>query len=382
MNPKERSLRDTHGGMLFIHQAWKECVSRCEGRVIFVSCVDHINFGSVGDREVGLFEKNGVVVDLFSDPLGWDDESESDGEGEGVNVGVKIIKGQASKMKSIASSLYKAAEYIQESQGKDRSISGAEGNGNSSVKPIPIIFDSITTILLHHGVEKLTVLLTHLKQNGGNTIKEGNNSALSPIFLPCLVETLSSSCHRILEDYADAVVTLHGGRVSIAKRSARSGGMVCGGFSGGVRLMKDTQLFDIDDGKLKLKTKNGNQGRSRNDKEIGTNNNKKRGGKGKSTDDSTTTGSAKHQNDVVENITSRTRGLRIDESKDKRPDQRRQRPVLEHQSNEQPTNKVSTESPTSLTISTKKLAPRIFMEENDPEFDDFDEEDPDDDLDI
>eukprot|EP01083_Nonionella_stella_P208861 757636_1 len=35
MNPKERSLRDTHGGMLFIHQAWRECVSRCEGRVIF-----------------------------------------------------------------------------------------------------------------------------------------------------------------------------------------------------------------------------------------------------------------------------------------------------------------------------------------------------------
>ena len=109
--------------------------------------------------------------------------------------------------------------------------------------------------------------------------------------------------------------TLHGGRVSIAKRSARSGGMVCGGFSGGVRLMKDIKLFDIDDGKLKLRTKNGNQGRSRNDKEVGTDNNKKRGGKGKSTDDSTTTGSAKHQNDVVENITSQTRGLRVDESK-------------------------------------------------------------------
>lgn len=377
MNPKERSLRDIHGGMLFIHETWKECVSRCDGRVIFVSCLDHIKFGSDGDREVGLFENNGVVVDLFSDPLGWDDEGESDSCGE--NVGVKTIKGHVSKMKSISSSIHKAAEYIQKSREKDRSGYGADGNG--CFKPTPIIFDSVTTILLHHGVEKLTVLLTHLKQNEGNRIRGRYNSALSPIFLPCLVETLSSSCHQILEDYADAVMTLNGGRVSIAKRSARSGGMVCGGLSGGVRLIKDIQLFDIDDGRLKLKTKNGNQCRRQNDKEDGSDNHKKEVSKGGPTNDTAITRLANQSNEV-EQISSQTRGLRLDESSEKRPNRGHQRPVLKHQSDEQPRKKDLTESLQASTTSINKPAPRIFMEENDPEFDDFDEEDPDDDLDI
>ena len=54
-----------------------------------------------------------------------------------------------------------------------------------------------------------------------------------------------------------------------------------------------------------------------------------------------------------------------------------QRPVLKHEQ-EKGTGSESNSSFEAI----QKQAPKIFMEEDDPEFDDLDEEDPDDDLDI
>ena len=375
LTPKESSVKDTRGD-LFVKEAWRECVGRCGGRVIFVSCCDFLDLSMctrsasrgilVGDDgrdcELGrLFEENGVLVDLYSDPLDWDtcsDEDEDENDDVSMQKKVKQIKGQVNKLQSIVSAIQQAAQYISSQSDTEQSPQ------KQQQQPIPIIFDSITPILLHHGVEKLTLLLTHLKQSANGTTT--THTVTSPIFIPTLAEILPPSSNRILEDYADAVMTLNGGKLSIARRSARSGGMVSGGFSGGVRLTKDVQYFEIE-----------SNGNGAGNELVLLKSNEGNGNNGQDVD-----GKKKKDDEDVEDIATGASRMNISDGAEQKVsalgDKGKQRPILQHEDDEQ----------TRLGAATKvqpvvnKPTPRIYMDEDDPEFDDLDEEDPDDDLDI
>jgi len=339
LTPKETSVKDARAD-LFVKEAWRECVKRCSGRVIVVKCSESIDFGygketrkNRKNRElVKLFGDNGVVVDLCSDPLGWDADCGTHAE---RNTAVKAFKAQATKLQSVLLVLQEAAQYItlQTSQDDDTTT-----NTKPTIQPIPIIFDSMTPLLLHHGVEKVTMLFSRLKQSGEKSI-------ISPIFVPTLSEILPPSGNRILEEYADAVLTLNGGKLLIAKRSARLGGMICGGFSGGLRLTKDEQHFEIEGNGLVL-LKKGSESSSKEIKEATNDlNDIERGAK---------------QMNLNENTSTEKKST--------------QRPVLKHEEDKSEANNAKEGS--------SKPSPKIFLEEDDPEFDDLDEEDPDDDLDI
>ncbi len=413
MNPKERCGRDIHGGTLFIQRAWEECVRRCEGRVVLVKCLDNCNFRRHYDTEGidsdhadekyywNTFARNGAIVDLYSDPLGWDDDEEEeddDDDGRGSvdgEINVKTIKGCSSKLQSIASAIEKAVQYIHQ-----RSSDHKKDKDGDLQKPIPIIFDSITPILMTQGIEKLTILLTHIKQKHTMSVKvQASSSASSPspipspIFLPCLIETLPLSSHRILEEYADALMTLQSGKLFMAKRSARAGGMVCGGLSGGMRLTKEVQLFDIDYNyechRLDLWTKN-SAGTTTSSSNKGDDSSKKN--HQMTQNESAGAGAGAGGKKEVNKITTGTSNLTINDPKRTTPksrhnntsqsEQRRhQRPILEHQSDEQ-TRSVLTPPTKTDVHSHQPPRPKIYLEDNDPEFDDYDEEDPDDDLDI
>lgn len=346
LTPKETSVKDARGD-LFVKEAWRECVKRCSGRVIVVKCSDSVNFGYAQesrknrkDKELDkLFGENGAVVDLHSDPLGWNSDCCSD-----VNADItpKQFKGIATKLQSILSVIQEAANFISSQTGlKDETATGE----NASIQPIPVIFDSISPLLLHHGVEKVTILFARLKQSTETFIT-------SPIFIPTLSETLPPAGNRILEEYADAVLTLSGGKLLIAKRSARVGGMVCGGFSGGLRLTKDEQNFEISNDLVLLKKGS----------EPNMNNTR-----------------TKETKSEIEDVETGTKRLNLQDASARKDalsneNNSKQRPVLRH------------EDDASDRSATQELAPkptpRIYLEEDDPEFDDLDEEDPDDDLDI
>ena len=358
------SAKDSRGD-LFIMEAWKECVERCRGRIIYVKCCDSLDLGIEfsndedhngertrrRNRNKGLekmFVENGVLVDLYSDPLGWDSEDDEH------DYGGKIFKGQITKLKSILSTIQQAAQHIHKSKQQEMLHDVA-----SQEQPIPIIFDSTTPLLIHHGVQKLTLLLTHLKQAA-----TGSNPIVSPIFMPTLSEMLPPSLLRILEDYSDAVLTLNGGELSIAKRSARMGGMISSGFSGGLRLTKDVQLFDIEvkenrgstESKLVLRKKI----------DHGGNDKKKVTKKKKDVED------VAIMTDKLD-INSGEGGLKSFTTSNKDKDNR---PILKHEDEDSGVSK------TAAKAAPNKPTPRIYMEDDDPEFDDLDEEDPDDDLDI
>ena len=353
LTPKETSVKDARGD-LFVKEAWKECVKRCSGRVIVVKCSDSVNFGYAQDsgknrkdRELDkLFGENGAVVDLHSDPLGWNSDCGSDVINAEINP--KQFKGIATKLQSILSVIQEAANFISSQTGlKDETATGE----NTSIQPIPVIFDSMSPLLLHHGVEKVTILFARLKQSTETFIT-------SPIFIPTLSETLPPAGNRILEEYADAVLTLSGGKLLIAKRSARVGGMVCGGFSGGLRLTKDEQSFEI-----------GGNGGNSNDLVL-----LKKGSEPNV--NNTRTKETKSDFEDVETGTKRLNLQDVPAKKDALSNENnsKQRPVLRHEDD-------ASDRGTTQEVAPKPT-PRIYLEEDDPEFDDLDEEDPDDDLDI
>jgi len=185
----------------------------------------------------------------------------------------------------------------------------------------------------------------------------------------------------------------------MAKRSARAGGMVSGGLSGGMRITKEVQLFDIDynnhhEGhRLELWTKHstvtsssrsstsGNKGGNSSKKDLQmTQNNQGTGAAGgKKGVNEITTGAS---NLTINNETKSKETSKLGRGNITQSQQRRnQRPILEHQSDEQ-TRSVMTPPPKMDAQAQQQQRPRIYLEDNDPEFDDFDEEDPDDDLDI
>jgi len=339
-------VKDARGD-LFVKEAWRECVKRCSGRVIVVKCSDSVNFGYAQDsrknrkdRELDkLFGENGAVVDLHSDPLGWNSDCGLD-VNAAAGISPKQFKGIATKLQSILSVVQEAANFISSQTPLKENTAIGE---NASIQPIPVIFDSISPLLLHHGVEKMTILFSRLKQT----------FITSPIFIPTLSETLPPAGNRMLEEYADAVLTLSGGKLLIAKRSARVGGMVCGGFSGGLRLTKDEQHFEI--------------GGNSNDLVL-----LKKGSEPNNT-------RTKETKSDLADVEKGTKRLNLQDVPAKQAvlaneNNFKQRPVLRHEDD-------ASDRSTTQEVAPKPT-PRIYMEEDDPEFDDLDEEDPDDDLDI
>jgi hypothetical protein len=373
LTPKESSIRDSRGD-LFVKEAWRECVHSCSGKVIFVKCSDSIDFGldTCGGQKIRdnhkrrdvklckMFEENGVVVDLSSGPLDWDepgDEDDNDDNHPGGNImrehqtGVHTIKGEMCNIKSILLAIQDAASHISTRCRRDATAANVH-------HPIPIIFDSLTPLVLYHGVEKVHIFLTMLKQTKRTTF-------LSPIFIPLLSEILSPPGNRILEDYSDAVMTLYGGKLSIAKRSARNGGMMTSGLSGGLRLVKEVQYFDVQKefawNELLL-TKGGEK---QNINQAGAVRNENQKGDAdlqhviEKTQRITVAAKSNFGNDETTREKTKLRGT-----------------ILMHENENEKTDTAQQQQLES------KPKPVIYLEENDPEFQDLDEEDPDDDLDI
>jgi hypothetical protein len=338
-SPKEISSNNSCG-LLLLTECWKECVKLCQGHVIWVSTCNSVTFSKTGrDAELWrLFETNGVFVDLHTNPLGWDEEeqkmpAQADRKSEANS---KVVHGKLTSFQSIYSCIKSACSEIQ---------SKLESSG----KPIPIIFESMTPLLLYHGIDKLSRFLAFLKQDSRNCL-----SFPSPIVIPVSIESLNPFSHRLLEDLSDAVLTLVAGRLEIAKRSARYGGNI-GGLSG-ARLVKDVQVFEVEGDRgmhIRCISKGGSQHKS--SKQNG-------------------------EDEGIEDSISNIEGINISPSKEETSSSLQQKkglgsknPILQHEGEE---GRLRPE------ITGSKPAPHIFMEENDPEFDDLDEEDPDDDLDI
>jgi len=309
-------------GFLWIRHVWKECIDRCDGKVIIVKCLDN---QILDDASIDLVQKNGVIIDAYSDPLSWNYE-------DSVNHGeIGTILRSTIQLQSILSAIRKALHILSDSDA-DRE--------ESLQKPIPLLFDSGSHLILHHGVEKLSLMFTIIKQ----TV-----SGCSPIIFPTLNESITLFDRRILEEYADGTLTLQNGLMNIVKRSARAGGMISGGLSIGLRLSKEIQNFEVRQGELVLKTS-----KDQDKKKIVKD---------------PTSGENKDDTDISVPQPSKEK-----HGSNKVPD--KSRPILQHEPDDFNTSTQISDQP---KVTGKPL---IYMQDDDPELEDFDEDEPDDDLDV
>lgn len=217
-------------GPFLVRQALYDLSTRCNGRVVFVSVAgttgildldalqDSNNDASISSS-VNLFRRNGACVDLSSNPFGWNDD-EINEDNNNCNNNFFVTKATMSNLQSLASAIRQAASNIIIRRSKDEAVDNiskdqkSKSEGNLQLQqPIPIIFETMTPLLQLHGVDRISVLFKSL---GRMTILDNNNdnnsnntsSVLSPIIVPVLYESICLSNHRALEDCADAMVSL------------------------------------------------------------------------------------------------------------------------------------------------------------------------------
>ena len=206
-------------GPFSIRQAFQDLCKKCSGRVVLVSVSgtsgvwdtdredshdaniddgDVYNFrqsssedGNVLNSKT-LFRRNGACVDLSSNPFGWNDENDT--------LNASSTQATLNNLQSIATAIRQAASNINSSD-------------ETQQQPIPIIFDSLTPLLHIHGAERITILFKSLGRTTSMPSFDKSNitslSVLSPIIAPVLYESISLSDHRTLEDCADAMVSLN-----------------------------------------------------------------------------------------------------------------------------------------------------------------------------
>lgn len=212
-------------GPFLVRQALYDLSTKCNGRVVFVSVAGTtgiLDLDALHDNNdassVRLFRQNGACVDLSSNPFGWNNDEENyEDSNNHCNNNSFVTKATMSNLQSLASAIRQAASNIIISRSKGEAVdniskdqkSKSEGNLQSQ-QPIPIIFETMTPLLQLHGVERITVLLKSL---GRMTILDDNSNnstslVLSPIIVPVLYESICLSDHRTLEDCADAMVSL------------------------------------------------------------------------------------------------------------------------------------------------------------------------------
>ena len=180
------------------------------------------------------FRKNGAWVDLSSNAFGWDGEDTDTDNAYNSNINDDdaastsnsfVHQSTILKLQSIVGTIRKAVASIENRRRSHQNTPTATTLLQQQQRPIPIVFDTLTPLLHFHSVEKIIVMLKCLKRRAAlsspPSIEAGTPSPppaastssscppiLSPIVAPVLYESLRPSEHRCLEDAADAMIHL------------------------------------------------------------------------------------------------------------------------------------------------------------------------------
>ncbi len=263
------------------------------------------------------------VLDLGSrDPFGWDEEEMTPGDGSAPFANMNNLQEVYQRLKM---------EF------NDR-------------KSVILIWQSLTPLMVVHGFKKVLRLLC----------------ALPPCLQiwPVNTQLMTPTQHAQLEDVSNAILHLQGGEMNIIRQGIRERGNV-------LRQKLPFQLEAIATGthvgqRYRIvqesedeERKNEGDGDDHNGKPVNVERDEYGSKVNKATPETT------NKNKEVSRSDGRSRGapLRIEENDGGR--------------NESPGGNLSSEQEPAAPS-----RPRIYLQDDDPEFDDFDEEDPDDDLDI
>ena len=289
-------------------------------------------------RGNSAFSRNDAVriVSCASDPVGWDDEDDK-------NDDTKAKQPSLSDLNSLTRAIASNTTTKRNNDTKD-------DNPDSSRRTTTVlIIESLTPLLVRHGSARVLHWLSELQSccNG-------------PVVVPVLVESMTDKEHRALEDMANGVLYAHRGDLTWIRQGVRERG----------NLLRETIPFRIrSDGVVEILTdEEAGEGIDDHDHHDGD-------GLGKGGMDKQASGS----------LSSRLAKTSISSGNNPTEQQRKGKAkiTLKMEEGDQPRAVPSSSMRASGSESnTTMKTPRIYVEDDDPEFDDMDEEDPDDDLDI
>mmetsp|Transcript_3273 Transcript_3273/g.9059 ORF Transcript_3273/g.9059 Transcript_3273/m.9059 type:complete len:482 (+) Transcript_3273:171-1616(+) len=392
--PAERATRDIYGGAetawllrlleLAVQQQQQEqqqqqqqqhAVSDNESvSIVYVATKDRPGVPSIIEELPPESRDKVQVVDLASrDPFGWDDDEhktetenndetdddETDDDGTGTTTARANLMNLANVYVALREKFVAA---------------GASGTR----KPVVVVWQSLTPLIVVHGFPIVLRLLC----------------ALPPCLQvwPIHTQILTPEQHARLEDASNALMCLRGGQMNLVRQGIREKGNilrqklpfrlvvdvasdVAGGGRRRFRIAEEAE-DDGDDGNAAgsrnaNKTTN-NDNDNDNDGPHTSSNARGKGTKPGERPISATQAEASGALRSSRGSGGRSRGiqLRIDDTDGGRSDQTGPK-ASSSQQQQQEQNEA-----------TAPNRPRIYLQDDDPEFDDFDEEDPDDDLEI
>jgi len=182
----------------------------------------------------------------------------------------------------------------------------------------PIVVESLTPIIMRHGVSRTLAFLRQLQKCN------------TTILVPILTEILTPAQHRAMEDMAQAVLYLQGGEMTMIRQGVRERG----------NIVRETIPFEVHtnevNGAVSIEIVKP-EGKDREEEGVSV-------------------------------AVATSADVKLDEQK--QPTGRPGKVKLKLEDDDAPPTKEEVKRP------------HIYVQDNDPEFDDMDEEDPDDDLDI
>jgi len=357
--PSERATRDIYGGSetawllrlveLAVQQSQNtpdddaSCNDTDSVSIIFLTTKARSQDYSIIQELPHDSQKKVRVIDFASrDPFGWD--GNADGNTNDNNVDADDADGKrVTTSRANISNLGQIYRKLQEQFGKSR----------ASGTPVILIWQSLTPLILVHGFQTILRLLCAL-----------------PTCLqvwPVDSHIMTPEQHAWFENVSNALLCMRGGEMNIVRQGIRERGniirqklpfrlvAVVSNSSDGRQIFRIVEESEDENGSIVTDNE-------QNSREIAKSNNKSDGII--NTTDAKKAGSTKSSLHGSSN-SSRSRGiqLRIEENDGGR-------------SGRVEANNVSENEVSALN------RPRIYLQDDDPEFDDFDEEDPDEDLEI
>ncbi len=262
-----------------------------------------------------------MVLDASQDPWGWNLESEGETTSEQREANLAVSQNNLS-------ALYESINHSCEQKGQT---------------PVLLVWESLTPLFLAHGFDLTLRFLQELDASSRTRRTKDCRRVLQ--VWSVRMETLTASQHAKLEDSANALMYMNRGEMTLMRQGIREAGNV-------VREVLPFRLVSQETGKagddmLRFRLE------EQDDISIS-----------KMQDEDTTLSDERRQ--------SAQDKLSSDPKSTTKPKPGRSKIKLRLESDdEQPS--------VDASDSTR---PRIFLQDDDPEFDDMDEEDPDDDLDI
>jgi len=274
-----------------------------------------------------------TVLDASAtDPFGWDDD---DSNHNSHDKGGGLLN----DLDQLATAIEERIRTLQQQQQQPFD----QSNSNSDSNHTPIVLESLTPLLLRHGLRRTMHFLQRLSQTA------------RPVVAAVLTESIPAAQHQALEDLAQAVLCLAAGQAVLLRQGVRETGnlvrenlpyrIVTDAKTTERRLvvMVDTVLNDI----------------ATEASEPGTT--------------SATAAGPVSAAAAAPTVTAASAAVA-------RPKK------MQLQDDDGPRKQVATAARTTATVTAATTSsaggPRIFLQDDDPEFEDYDEEDPDDDLDL